>query len=1036
MALPDPIAYWPLNEAAGTTAADASGNGHTATLSHGTWHTGNLRAFGAAGLANTDGGPGATFTPINLGTVHTVAWWMNGWNGTNDGVVIGGVTDVFAAYLDGSTTIYYTTGPTNTVTKAHGGLTGAHHVAVVRNGTTVTWYKDGVSLGSSTLPTNTALTVNVISGYGAGAVPFVGTLDEVRFYNVALTGPQVAELVALNPDPAGTLARVAATPATIQTANATTIAVTFATPPALGAGILVGVFANLATASTGCTDLHGNTYTLAKAQATSNNNGALAIYLCEAVVSTGSPFTITVAGAAATRSAIAVGYNGPLALDQTVSGSGSSNTASAGPTAALTGAESVQLAVVGTASALSTIFTVAAAPPPWIEELADLVTPPSGEVDSRVVVSALGRTPSVSWALNGAHAWGAAIVACKAGTPPLLTVPDVVGLSEAAADTALIAAGFVTGTITTATSPTVPAGTVISQSPAAGASAALGSAVALVVSTGPPPPAGWRVEIEGVDQTPLVDRFDVSATLNDRARASLVVGDLLPERFDEVLAYAADGTTPLFGGVIIQRQFTGRTPYDPTWQTTLECGDWMTFADWCFTNLTYPSSVLLKDVLTDLVETHLAQYDITLADDQVDGPSVAPFTWTNTRVSDALRELSDRTGYVVRFTPDKELEMFLPGSREAVFDLTEADPHCQEVSWRDSDQIPYNKVTLTAGPTGSAVVSYEQHDGDGTTRMWVLDAPYLGVIGALHIFSEGAGGYPVGVYGVDDMPYTIDIANNAIRQRVDQTVIAADDFWWMSYLAQFPIVVTATTGATPVIERIETRPEILSRPVAQEIADALLAQAQGAAREATIATADDNDVAWVPGEALTIDLPVTRQLEGEFLITAVALSIVLDTDQGDRHWQWTLEAREGELYEGSYLDGWRRMISEGAAVTVGEGGTVGSPIYLGGSRGVSVSASPAAYQPVVNFMTYEAASSFSGRVRVDLWASNVSIGATARLWNLTDSVSVGESAEITSTTAVSTAFVVAITAGKIYRLEVTADTAAEGVFCVGTLEFT
>ena len=349
--------------------------------------------------------------------------------------------------------------------------------------------------------------------------------------------------------------------------------------------------------------------------------------------------------------------------------------------------------------------------------------------------------------------------------------------------------------------------------------------------------------------------------------------------------------------------------------------------------------------------------------------------------------------------------------------------------------MPYNKVTLTAGPTGTAIVSYEQHAGDGATRMWVLDAPWVQMIGALHIFSEGAGGYPVGMYGVDDMPYTIDLATNAIRQRVDQTLIAADDFWYMSYLAQFPIVVTATTGATPVIELVATRPEVLSTPVAQEIADALLAQAQAAGREATIRTDHDDDAVWTPGEALTIDLPTTRQLEGEFLLTSVGLSIVLDTDQGDRYWQWTLEATEGTLYAGSYLDGWRRMIRGEGAVTVGEPETPGGSSFLGGSRGVSVSATPAAYQPVVNFMTYDPATDFTGRIRVDFWALNVGIGATARFFNFTDSVSVGTSATITSTTAVSTSFVVDLVVGKRYRLEVIASADGEGVFCIGSIEF-
>lgn len=63
-------------------------------------------------------------------------------------------------------------------------------------------------------------------------------------------------------------------------------------------------------------------------------------------------------------------------------------------------------------------------------------------------------------------------------------VPDVVGQTQAAATSAITGAGLVIGTVTTATSASVPAGTVISQSPAAGMSAQLNSAVNLVVSSG------------------------------------------------------------------------------------------------------------------------------------------------------------------------------------------------------------------------------------------------------------------------------------------------------------------------------------------------------------------------------------------------------------------------------------------------------------------------------------------------------------------------------------------------------------------------
>ncbi|HET6421532.1 MAG TPA: PASTA domain-containing protein, partial [Geobacteraceae bacterium] len=67
-----------------------------------------------------------------------------------------------------------------------------------------------------------------------------------------------------------------------------------------------------------------------------------------------------------------------------------------------------------------------------------------------------------------------------------VTVPNLVGQTQASAQAAIIAAKLVVGAITQAPSKTVPAGSVISQNPGAGATATQGSAVDLVVSSGKP----------------------------------------------------------------------------------------------------------------------------------------------------------------------------------------------------------------------------------------------------------------------------------------------------------------------------------------------------------------------------------------------------------------------------------------------------------------------------------------------------------------------------------------------------------------------
>src|SRR5439155_2784008 len=69
--------------------------------------------------------------------------------------------------------------------------------------------------------------------------------------------------------------------------------------------------------------------------------------------------------------------------------------------------------------------------------------------------------------------------------PAQVAVPNVVGQTQAAATSAITGAGLTVGTVTMQSSTTVASGTVISESPTAGTRVASGSAVSLVVSSGP-----------------------------------------------------------------------------------------------------------------------------------------------------------------------------------------------------------------------------------------------------------------------------------------------------------------------------------------------------------------------------------------------------------------------------------------------------------------------------------------------------------------------------------------------------------------------
>jgi formylglycine-generating enzyme required for sulfatase activity len=81
--------------------------------------------------------------------------------------------------------------------------------------------------------------------------------------------------------------------------------------------------------------------------------------------------------------------------------------------------------------------------------------------------------------------------ACVPIYAPIQTVvPNVTGMTQAAAQASIVAASLVIGTVTQQYSNTIAAGLVISQTPASGAIVNVGSAVNLVVSKGPEGPAG------------------------------------------------------------------------------------------------------------------------------------------------------------------------------------------------------------------------------------------------------------------------------------------------------------------------------------------------------------------------------------------------------------------------------------------------------------------------------------------------------------------------------------------------------------------
>ncbi len=227
-----PLLYWRLGEASGTTAADDSGNGNDGTYSTSSMHTpGGLvgDADGAAAIVDptdivsTPVGPSyltVDYTVFTMEIVVSVGAFGDSqfWGSSPD-------APYFAVRSDGScffsSEVDFVEGPTLS-------LDTPYHLCGTDDGSTLTFYVDGVAFGTTTT-SGTQIVGDAGAywqvGYEHGSA--AGTYDEAAFYDYALDATRVAAHAAA----AGLLASGAPTvtsltPTTGTSAGGTSVVIT------------------------------------------------------------------------------------------------------------------------------------------------------------------------------------------------------------------------------------------------------------------------------------------------------------------------------------------------------------------------------------------------------------------------------------------------------------------------------------------------------------------------------------------------------------------------------------------------------------------------------------------------------------------------------------------------------------------------------------------------------------------------------------------------------------------------------------------
>ena len=435
-----------------------------------------------------------------------------------------------------------------------------------------------------------------------------------------------------------------------------------------------------------------------------------------------------------------------------------------------------------------------------------------------------------------------------------------------------------------------------------------------------------RVTIGGLDHLADIQQTSsvrIELVPNARGRCAFVTRHgYLPSRLAEVVCYAKDGATPIWGGLLLQRTVQGIAPSERRSVTACECVDFSAYYDWCVISLTYTGATTLQVALDALVAALPVSYGVTLDATDYSGIALEPFTWVNRRVSDCLRELRDRTGLIAMTSPLKVLSLgpvavgassgiFDPLSfdptafggagegigEDAPFSITDAAPNCIDLLWEDPTMPPVTTVRVLCG-SGTALRT-QTWVSTGTAGPWVGDVP-----------AAGFNCWVVVATPPGDLYYTVDdgvtgggmMSWNWVTNVLTSNVgaIASGVQLSFQYLAQYPFTRVATTGASPDVVSLVERPDVFDVTQGQEIANGLLAQLGTDSKQLTVVSALDG---WAPGQTVDVNL-TARSVVGTFVIMNVSIDLVLP----DTYWRYTLTCVDLSAYPGTWLDQWRALL--------------------------------------------------------------------------------------------------------------------------------
>jgi hypothetical protein len=325
----------------------------------------------------------------------------------------------------------------------------------------------------------------------------------------------------------------------------------------------------------------------------------------------------------------------------------------------------------------------------------------------------------------------------------------------------------------------------------------------------------------------------------------------------------------------------------------------------------------LEQIVTAL-HTHgspsLADHGIALDPSMPTGPTLAEVTsFDGVTFQQAFNRLMERTGSIIRITPDDVLQAFAPGDEVCAYALTATNGLARgAVTWEESSSKFVNRVTVEFGSGTFAVTETLAADGIDYSfplaYTYVADFETVNNDGTQEIATRQGIGFDLAVQWLFYPPAVVGDPWTLRRETTGVPDPPAAGTITVTYLAQFPMRVTVEDAGSIATDglwhRKYQRPDIFDIAEATEEADGLL-RVNGATPK-TITVRTREYPMPLPGDVINLNFPDRLIPDDDYLITRVAAE-----DYVDQKFEFVLTCVEGTEPQQSWTDTLKSLIGAG-----------------------------------------------------------------------------------------------------------------------------